>query len=113
MSESDLAPAQFNTPDIFTGEKNARGIPSAVFIDDVDKFLGTSSVEVALGAFNELYSKYKYMETSFEKNKEIYKSKLPEMEQTLELIQIMKLKTNESQEMITVRILLLFLSHDI
>jgi hypothetical protein len=49
----------------------------------VEEFLGEKSVEAALGALNELYSKYKYMESSFEKSKNVYKSKLPDLEQTL------------------------------
>jgi hypothetical protein len=54
-------------------------------------------VEGALGAFNELYSKYKYMENSFLRSKNIYKSKLPEIEQTLELIKILQSK-KEAEE---------------
>lgn len=59
------------------------------------------SVESALGAFNELYSKYKYMETQFEKSKGVYKSKLPEIEQTLELIRAMVHKSEEGEDYIT------------
>ena len=59
------------------------------------------TVETALGAFNELYSKYKYMETSFERSKNVYKSKIPEIEQTLELIKLMIKKEEEDEKMIT------------
>ncbi len=59
------------------------------------------SVESALGAFNELYSKYKYMETQFEKSKSVYKSKVPEIEQTLELIKAMMKKEDEGEELLT------------
>lgn len=69
--------------------------------EDVELFLGDVSVESALGAFNELYSKYKYMETSFERSKNVYKSKIPEIEQTLELIKLMIKKEEEDEEMIT------------
>ena len=63
--------------------------------------MGDCSVEAALGAFNELYSKYKYMETSFEKSKNVYKSKIPEVEQTLELVKLMKQKQEDEEEMFT------------
>jgi hypothetical protein len=108
---------------LITGEKNPRGIPGTKFIvrittklrlisnvlfellffkDNVDGFLTQGfSVEAALGAFNELYSKYKYMETSFEKSKGIYKSKIPDIEQTLELVKLMVAKNDENEEMIT------------
>lgn len=63
--------------------------------------MGDVTVETALGAFNELYSKYKYMETSFERSKNVYKSKIPEIEQTIELIKIMISKEEEKEDMIT------------
>lgn len=69
--------------------------------ENVEDFLGDTSVESALGALNELYSKYKYMEASFEKSKNIYKSKIPEIEQTLELIKMMVKKNEDGEEMVT------------
>jgi hypothetical protein len=41
------------------------------------------------------------METSFEKSKGIYKSKIPDIEQTLELVKLMVAKNDENEEMIT------------
>jgi hypothetical protein len=46
-----------------------KGIPCAKFIDNLEEFLGDSSVEVALGAMNELYSKYKLMEKNLDQSK--------------------------------------------
>lgn len=54
-----------------------------------------------MGALNELYSKYKYMETSFERSKNIYKSKVPEIEQTLEMVKLMVHKAEEDEGMTT------------
>eukprot|EP00600_Ochromonadales_sp_CCMP1393_P013426 CAMPEP_0175012944 /NCGR_PEP_ID=MMETSP0005-20121125/9612_1 /TAXON_ID=420556 /ORGANISM="Ochromonas sp., Strain CCMP1393" /LENGTH=200 /DNA_ID=CAMNT_0016269281 /DNA_START=33 /DNA_END=635 /DNA_ORIENTATION=+ len=87
--------------DLITEGKNPRGIPASTFIEDVDSFLGDVSVEAALGAFNELYSKYKYMESSFERSKNVYKSKIPEIEQTIELIKLMIKKKEDDEEMTT------------
>jgi hypothetical protein len=67
----------------------------------VPEFLKTYAIEATLGALNELYSKYKYMETSFEKSKSVYKSKLPEITQSIELIEIMKEKQDKEEEMVT------------
>lgn len=64
-------------------------------------FLATIPIEPALGALNDLYSKYKYMEQSFEKSKSIYKSKIPEVTQSIELIEMMIAKRDASEEMIT------------
>lgn len=107
---------------LITEGKNPRGIPASKFIvchsivpasdvaelpfmcnvqEDVEQFLGDVSVEAALGAFNELYSKYKYMETSFERSKNVYKAKIPEIEQTLELIKLMVKKEEEGEDMVT------------
>jgi len=41
------------------------------------------------------------MESSFERSKNVYKSKIPEIEQTLELIKCMKQKQDDSEEMFT------------
>lgn len=41
------------------------------------------------------------METSFERSKNVYKSKIPEIEQTLELIKLMIKKEEDEEEMIT------------
>ena len=41
------------------------------------------------------------MEGSFERSKATYKSKIPDIEQTLELIKIMKKKSENDEEMFT------------
>eukprot|EP00605_Chrysophyceae_sp_TOSAG23-4_P001996 GSChrysophyteH1.ASY1.ANO1.2210.1 assembled CDS len=86
---------------LITEGKNPRGIPGAKFIENIEDFLKNESIEAALGALNELYSKYKYMEGSFEKTKTVYKSKIPELEQTRELLKIMKSKREDDEEMFT------------
>eukprot|EP01035_Chromulina_nebulosa_P023673 gene23673-30703_t len=88
---------------LITEGKNPRGIPTSRFIENVEEFLGadTMTIESALGAFNELYSKYKYMESSFERSKNVYKSKIPEIEQTVELIKLMIKRRDEGEEMVT------------
>ncbi len=80
-------------------KKNPRGIPATVFIEDIEVFLKDESIEAVLGAMNELYSKYKYMEGSFERSKSVYKGKVPELEQTLELIKLMKHRRDNDEDM--------------
>ena len=41
------------------------------------------------------------MESSFEKSKSVYKSKLPEITQSIELIQMMQSKRDNEEEVIT------------
>ena len=86
---------------IHAEKKNPRGIPAAVFIESVEDFLKEESIEAVLGSLNELYSKYKYMEGSFERSKNIYKGKVPELEQTLELVKLMKSRKENEEEMYT------------
>jgi hypothetical protein len=78
---------------LLTDGKNPRGIPSAKFIEDVALFLtehAKQTPETVIGALNELYSKYKYMERSFEVSKGNYKAKVPELEQTIEHLEALK-----------------------
>lgn len=83
-----------------TDGKNARGIPTVKFIDKVEDFLATlmpggCPTETALGAFNELYSKYKFMEGSLGRTKINIKQKIPEVEKTLEVVNFLKKKQEE------------------
>ncbi len=41
------------------------------------------------------------MENSFEKSKSIYKSKVPDIEQTLEIIKLMTFKSEQNEELTT------------
>jgi len=86
-----------------TDGKNARGIPNVKFIDKVEEFLanlipGGCPVETALGAFNELYSKYKFMEGSLGRTKINIKQKIPEVEKTLEVVNFLKKKQEEGDK---------------
>lgn len=69
--------------------------------DNVEEYLEGNSVESTLGALQDLYSKYKYMEQSFEKSKGVYKSKLPVNEQTLDLIRTLQKKRDDDEEFVT------------
>ncbi len=76
---------------------NPRGIPAAIFIENVEEFLGGAAIEATLGAYQELYGKYKYMEQSFQKSKGVYKGKVPDIEQTLDIIKLMLAKKNAGE----------------
>jgi len=82
---------------LITEGDNPRGIPAAIFIENVDEFLGGAAIESTLGAYQELYGKYKYMETNFEKSKGVYKGKVPDIEQTLDIIKLMLAKKNAGE----------------
>jgi prefoldin subunit 5 len=76
--------------------RNARDIPEVVFIEDVPSFLQALAggrpgaqpvpVETAIGAFNELYSKYKMYEANLDRTRASTKLKIPEIERSLDLV---------------------------
>eukprot|EP00611_Tribonema_gayanum_P016848 TRINITY_DN2928_c0_g1_i1.p1 TRINITY_DN2928_c0_g1~~TRINITY_DN2928_c0_g1_i1.p1 ORF type:complete len:212 (-),score=56.26 TRINITY_DN2928_c0_g1_i1:848-1483(-) len=97
---------------------NVRGIPEVVFIEDVAVFLGTLApaggksaaassaapavpVETAIGAFNELYSKYKMFETNLERTRSNMKAKIPEIERSLDLVKHLIQKQEEDEKVQT------------
>ena len=84
-----------------TEGKNPRGIPGARFIENVAAFLShdETTIESALGCLNELYSKYKFMEKNFDRSKDTYNAKLPEIETTLEMITAMKKRHVAGEQM--------------
>lgn len=82
-----------------TEGKNPRGIPTAKFIENVDDFLQEGeTVELFIGVLNELYSKYKYMEKSFDSSKAIYKQKVPDITQTLDMVKLLKERKEENPD---------------
>lgn len=86
------------------GERNERGIPSTVFIEDVAKFLseiGISAIEPLIGAEQQLYSKYKFMEANLSKSRENFKMRIPETEKDLEMLKHLMRRTDEEQSVTT------------
>ncbi|CAM9543449.1 unnamed protein product [Phaeothamnion confervicola] len=80
-------------------------IPQVVFIEDVEAFLksfGDVPAETVIGAFNELYSKYKLYESSLEATRGSMKAKIPDIEKTLELVMHLKEKQQVEAEKLRV-----------
>jgi len=77
---------------------NPRGIPQAIFISDVGEFMSKSgsNVDDVLGKFQEQYSKYKFAESSFTQKKMSLRLKIPEIKRTLETIEFLSSRTNDS-----------------
>ncbi|CAH0473638.1 unnamed protein product [Peronospora belbahrii] len=96
--ESPEALARLNAT--IMGERNPRGIPSAVFIDSVDSFMatcGVNNIEPLVGALQQMYSKYKFMETSLQKNRETFKRKIPDTQKDLDVVQHLIAKREEGE----------------
>ena len=90
-----------------TGDRNPRGIPMVNFIEDVEGHLldlyargdksniNEAMVSECVGVMQELYSKYKFMETHMQKNKANYKDKLPELTKSIAIVEHLKQKQED------------------
>ena len=67
---------------------NPRGIPCAPFVDKVDNFL-EGNHEDTLKKFQEMISKYKFMETHLLQRQASLESKIPDIRKTLETVQFL------------------------
>ncbi|PRP86189.1 prefoldin subunit 3-like isoform 1 [Planoprotostelium fungivorum] len=77
---------------------SSRGIPKALFIEDVEDFISKqASADEALKKMQENYSKFKLMEMSLSKSKTALKSKIPEIKNTLVIVQHLQSKKGSSE----------------
>lgn len=63
---------------------NARGIPAAPFVQDVEAFTG-GEYEATLAKFNEMVSKYNFMASHLSQRQASLRSKLPEIRGSLQM----------------------------
>ncbi|CEG42739.1 prefoldin subunit 3 [Plasmopara halstedii] len=100
--ESPEALARLNAA--IMGERNPRGIPSSVFVDSVESYMtecGVKTIEPLVGALQQMYSKYKFMETNLQKNRETFKRKIPETQKDLDMVQHLMTKRDEGETLQT------------
>lgn len=93
-------PAPADAPEVspivalITGDKNERGIPSAVFIDSIGSFVAEHGLkaEDLYGELSTLHGKYKLMESQLEEGRTRAKRKMPELEASLDSIAMLRKK---------------------
>ncbi|KAH8840447.1 peptide chain release factor 1 [Pyricularia oryzae] len=91
MSEKGKAVASAAGDDTTT-PSNPRGIPKAPFVDNVEDYVTSrAEVESTLVRFQEMISKYQFMELNLQRRVAGLKGKLPDIEKTLETVQFLKL----------------------
>ncbi|OAV87851.1 hypothetical protein PTTG_04747 [Puccinia triticina 1-1 BBBD Race 1] len=87
---------------VTTTQVGPRGIPEALFIDNVEDYLGgpDAEIEPALQAWQQMIGKYQFMEKSTLQKQLGFEEKIPELERTLEAVELLQLKkeANESLE---------------
>ncbi|KAL7919304.1 Prefoldin subunit domain-containing protein [Trichoderma austrokoningii] len=76
---------------------NPRGIPYAPFVDKVEDYVSTrDDVEPTLRSFQEMISKYQFMELNLQRRMTGLKEKIPDIQKTLDTVQFLKLRKDET-----------------
>ena len=75
-----------------TTDENTRKIPKVVFIDNTEAWVEKYPDDALFAQMNELYQKYKYMETNLLRARQNLKVKLPDIKKTLETVALLKTK---------------------
>ncbi|OCF59032.1 prefoldin subunit [Kwoniella mangroviensis CBS 10435] len=78
-------------------ETNPRGIPKAPFVADVDEYVGGKDAEIqsTMKKFEETTAKYRYMEISLQQRRKALLGKIPDMEQTLQVVKFLQNKEDK------------------
>lgn len=88
-----------------TDGKNARGIPIVKFVEDIsafaDSFTPAASAELLIGAFSDLFSKFKAYEQNLSQKRLTFQEKIPEIEKSLALVNHLKKKKDEGESVVT------------
>ncbi|KAF2838512.1 Prefoldin, subunit 3 [Patellaria atrata CBS 101060] len=81
---------------------NPRGIPYAPFVDKVEDYVSSrAEVEGTLKSFQEMISKYQFMEVNTQRRAVGLKNKLPDIQKTLDTVRFLKTRTDESEPLET------------
>ncbi|KAI5863684.1 Prefoldin, subunit 3 [Durotheca rogersii] len=77
---------------------NPRGIPTAPFVDKVEDYVTSrEDVQSTLRSFQEMISKYQFMELNLQRRIAGLKDKMPDIQKTLETVQFLKTRTADSE----------------
>ncbi|CAL5870290.1 uncharacterized protein PFLUO_LOCUS4525 [Penicillium psychrofluorescens] len=80
-----------------TTQTNPRGIPVAPFVDNVSDYVSSrGEVEPTLRSFQEMISKYQFMEANTQRRAQGLREKLPDIKKTLEMVRFLKLRKETS-----------------
>ncbi|KAJ6092537.1 hypothetical protein N7486_007826 [Penicillium sp. IBT 16267x] len=82
-----------------TTQTNARGIPVAPFVDNVADYVSSrEDVEPTLRRFQEMISKYQFMEVNSQRRGQGLRDKIPDIKKTLEMVQFLKLRKDANPD---------------
>ncbi|KAI1184584.1 Prefoldin subunit-domain-containing protein [Nemania serpens] len=78
---------------------NPRGIPSAPFVDKVEDYVSSRhEVESTLRNFQEMISKYQFMELNLQRRIAGLKDKMPDIQKTLDTVRFLKTRTQSDSD---------------
>ncbi len=77
---------------------NPRNIPKVIFIEDIETFVDRWEAPKILEQQNELYRKFKYMESQLAMGKANLKVKTPEIKKSIKIIELLKEKHEKEEE---------------
>lgn len=78
-------------------QTNPRGIPYAPFVDKVEDYVSSrGEVDGTMKNFQEMISKYKFMEANTQRRKAGLDEKIPEIQKTLDTVRFLKIRTSDS-----------------
>ncbi|GAA6044276.1 hypothetical protein JCM8097_002106 [Rhodosporidiobolus ruineniae] len=82
-----------------TTATSSRGIPKAVFLEDVQAFVGgpDGDAEAALKALQDTLAKYRFMEQSALQRRVGLEEKVPELERTVEMVEVLIKKKEQGE----------------
>ncbi|KAI9745971.1 MAG: peptide chain release factor 1 [Claussenomyces sp. TS43310] len=76
---------------------NPRGIPYAPFVDKVEDYVSSRvEVETTLKSFQEMISKYQFMEVNQQRRAAGLKDKMPDIQKTLDMVRFLKTRKPDS-----------------
>mmetsp|Transcript_5423 Transcript_5423/g.7847 ORF Transcript_5423/g.7847 Transcript_5423/m.7847 type:complete len:206 (-) Transcript_5423:1964-2581(-) len=88
-----------------TDGQNERGIPVVKFVEDITSFSKSfdppASAELLIGAYSDLFAKFKSYESSLNQKRLNFIEKIPEIEKSLDMVK--KLKSHDEDEPLTTR----------
>ncbi|POR35909.1 Prefoldin subunit 3 [Tolypocladium paradoxum] len=94
MASTDKAPAAGSCRSAKdAAPSNPRGIPYAPFVDKVEDYVATrQDVEPTLRSFQEMISKYQFMEMNLQRRMAGLKDKIPDIQKTLDTVKFLRLR---------------------
>jgi len=93
------------TLESITEGSNERDIPNVKFLEDIGDFAASfdppASAELMIGAFSDLFGKFKTFETSLVQKRKLFTQKIPEIEKSLALVTYLKKKHDDEENIMT------------